>query len=181
MTGTGSGQSYRERLTAAFPFREGIYCSFGELLKNEPKYDNCILKRCVPVFGQLPYYRYLDPSGREHELNDSIYAVVNRGRLFLRFQGIFYKRFMSGAIMVFVGTNWVAPEQQRYDLFDGVISLVDFESGRSGKLSSSFLGELLQRDPELFNEFEANKPRKNNNALLQYVIRYNDRNPFYLP
>jgi len=59
-------------------FSSGIYTSFDEIIRNSPKYQNCKLSRVVPVFGYLPYYQYNDSTGKPHDLNDSIFAVVDK-------------------------------------------------------------------------------------------------------
>jgi hypothetical protein len=163
-----------------FHFNEGIYTSFSELVNNSPKYLNCKLEICIPLFGRLPYYNYNDPSGNQYYLENPIFATVNNSTLFLYYKNYFYKSYCRGPITLFVCTNWKTSSQINYELFHENICILDFENGEIGKLEVKFIDSIIRRDPELYKEFHANKVKKDKNNLIRFILKYNDRNPFHL-
>ena len=56
------------QISNAFIFHEGIYTSFGELLRNAPRYLNCDLDIVKPPVGYPKYY-YYDSVHVQHTYN----------------------------------------------------------------------------------------------------------------
>jgi hypothetical protein len=164
----------------SFHFNEGIYTSFSELVNNSPKYLNCKLEICIPVFGQLPYYNYNDSSGKQNSLDDPIFAAVNNDALFLYYRNSFYISYCRGLVTLFVCTSWKTSSQINYELYHEKTCILDFETGEVGKLGVEFIDPIIRRDPELYNEFHADHVKKDRNNLIRFIIKYNSRNPFHL-
>ena len=160
-------------------FHEGIYTSFDELRKNAPKYSNCRLEIVRPFFGKLSYYIYYDSLEKEHDFDDSIFATVFKNILFLYHKRFFYKRYYSGAITIFLKTGWITASQLHYKIIEEYCRILDLETGKTGPLKFSVIDAIIRRDPELYKEFQASEDNTEREYLIKYILKYNERNPFY--
>ena len=173
------GQHHKEAITNLFVFNKGIYTSFTELLTNSPKYLNCQFEIVRPLAGYPSYY-YYDSLNKQHVFEDSLFAIVQEGTLFLYFKEVFYKRSLAGAITILMRTNWHSAFQRHYDIFEDNICILDFETGKVGLLKFKLIDLIIQRDPLLHKDFLSMENKGDKNNLLRYIIKYNERNPFYL-
>jgi len=64
---------------------------------------------------------------------------------------------------------------------EGKMYLLDFEKNEMKAFDSDALAELLQRDPELYGEFAGLRSRERKKRMLEYIQKYNNRHPLYLP
>ena len=61
------------------------------------------------------------------------------------------------------------------------VLLLDFEDNLMTAFSPELMLEKLEKDSVLLREYESLGKHKQKRRMLEYVQRYNERHPFYLP
>jgi hypothetical protein len=61
------------------------------------------------------------------------------------------------------------------------VLLLDFEENLMTTFSTEVLLDKLEKDSVLYLEYESLGKNKRKKRMLEYVKRYNQRHPFYLP
>lgn len=171
------------KVTNNFRFNNGIYTCFGELINNSPRYLKCKLDIERPPVG-LPNYYYYDSLQKKHTFYDSCFAVVFDGILFIRNAEMFIKGYYLGSITMLKITRtdktyWDKIFLDQFFYVDKIL-ILDLETGKIVSLFDSFLTEIFQRDPILYEEFMNDKKKNRKNNLISWIIKYNNRNPLYL-
>jgi hypothetical protein len=166
-------------VTNNYTFAKGIYTSIGELVTNAPRYLNCELDIVNPPVG-LPKYYYYDSLRVRHIYHDSCFAVVSGGVLFVRHMNTFLKSYYLGAITILFGTNWHSVFQADYSIHDEAIFILDFGSGNVFPFATAPVLGLLKRDPVLYEELIAARADKAERSIVEFILKYNNRNPVYL-
>lgn len=158
--------------------KNGIYSTYQEVLKNNPKYPDCVL-RVQHARLDTVFYNYVDKNSRVHDYEDAVFAIVNNNILYIRNHGGFYKVIIRGPISIINREVYLT-------YFNGItdaenqIFIVDFETGEILKFKTYILEEILKRDRELFTEFSKLSNSKKKNSLYSYILRYNERNPILI-
>lgn len=173
-------QESGELLTNTFTFRDGIYSTAGELRMNAPRYPDCRLDIAKSVPG-YPMIRYYDPENAVHVYDDSCFAVVNSGILYVWNIQSFYKAYQLGAITLLRQTNWHSAFQTDSQTAMDAGCLLDFNAGKVMPLNFGKLSPILERDPGIAGEISGTKKSENKDRMFYYIAKYNKNHPVYVP
>ena len=166
-------QSTEDIFNNKFILRNGIYASYKEILENSPKYPDCSLKVDYTFFDTT-YYNYIDEHSNIREYNDTLFAVVNNGILYIRHNARLIVVFIKGAISIFnTGSNPIA-------LSDDNFFIVDLMNGSIKRLNIKNLEEIIMRDNGLYDEYSRLTKSEKRKLLYPYILRYNERNPIVI-
>ncbi len=189
--------------TTDFKFNEGIYVTFDQVKNNKPIVKQRIITKVLGT--DLEYFtkvltaeilQYFDDFGIQQTIKTTdIWGYCRKGMVFINWQGEFNRIPVIGDITFFAaiisvsGTRFPDP----FDAYPAIGSpdngqqeeirkfLMDFETGMVLDFSVENVTKMLQKDNELFEEFNALKKRKKRNMLFVYVRRYNERHPISFP
>lgn len=144
-------------------FREDIQVSQRRFLVQRNDSQKIINRRDVwGICVSGDSYMYVDRDTRENFKRIDVNGTIS----YLTFQAVYEDPF-----------DWspdiITPESGfRNELVDLV---VDFEHKKILRNTRNELEKIIQRDPDLYQEYELEK--KKTKAIYQYVIRYNERHP----
>ena len=136
---------------------------------------------------------------------NNIWGYGRNGSLYINVGSAFHRISFVGNISHFVASvttynpnyydpyyyNPYSPYYNSYNRYDMNRSsytttdlrqyLLDFETGEVMEYTTESVGILLMKDPELADEFQALRNRKQKQMKFVYIRRYNERHPLYLP
>lgn len=174
-----------------FIFKNGIYATFDEVRTNSPKYPNLMfeLREDRLTKSKIIY--------AEKAINsDSIFAIVQNGKLSIRFDNDYRKLILVGSLCTFfIETYKLSPpsfDQTTYiPGIDGGIFIggkrspdldvycLDLKTGYIDRLECDYMDEILKRDNFLYVDYSLASKKERKKTLYSYVLKYNSRNPTY--
>jgi hypothetical protein len=162
-----------------FKFKEGIYTSYTEVLKNSPKFQVSLLDvKVEPFFGNVSIY-YYDKLGKQKKFTDSLFAIVHEGKFGIIYRKQFNKLILTGPISTFIIRTYyndVAGNPHNIDR----LFYVDLMTGNIEELYQRSISDVIKRDMSLFHEFEEMSTSKRAKTLYKFILKYNLRNPIYI-
>lgn len=189
--------------TPEFKFKEGIYIAFDQVKNNKPVIRQRIITKVegtdIDYFSKVltaETMQYFDDFGIQQTIKtNEVWGYCRKGMVFINWQGEFNRVPVIGNIAYFAAVVSVSATRfpDPYDNFyPGMGSpdtpqeemrqyLIDFETGLVLDYSIDNVLVLLQKDPELHDEFKALKKRKKKNMTFVYVRRYNEKHPISFP
>lgn len=180
-----------------FEFRDGLYQSFDEFKFNSPSIKNYQIVTQNDAY--LDAFRdkvsvkridYFNPNGQRSSLKrNEVWGCCVDGIPYILINGSFQKILKIGALTYLV--TLLDPEYRSASpsggtgYVKGVTSarcLLDFESGEILAYNyKDFLG-VLARDTVLYQEYNSiSGKKKRKYQMLNYIDKYNQRNPIYFP
>jgi hypothetical protein len=173
------GQSDSTLFDNTFKFKDGVYRTYKELLKNEPKYLNYrIDAKADGLFGKITFVIY-DQMLNMQPFEDSVFAYVNNGTLAIFYMNHFYKLILKGTISTFY-IETINVYSSGYTTKDDKLFFVDLMTGTIDKLNPSNINEFIKRDNELYSTYSTASESKIRKTLYSFILKYNQRNPLYI-
>jgi len=163
-------------------------------------FDELIIKKQIILYD--------DAGVRASVKTKDVWGYVLHGRLHIMVGGRFQRIILQGSISHFMASantnekKYYADEDSsaRYtttqDLYrnfsreryyyqtltsEGELCLFDFESNTLAQYDPAALEKLLERDSLLYLEYKSLRRREKKNRMGEYIRRYNQSNPIYLP
>lgn len=134
-----------------------------------------------------------------------IWGYARNGRLYIMLGGKFQRIILEGSISHFIASETTSTkiridedDAKNYtttqDLYrnkgrsthsyvsaEGKVSLFDMESNTLTGYNPGALAKLLERDSVLYTEYASLRTREKKQRMVEFIRRYNARNPLYFP
>ena len=183
-------------------FREGVYINLGMLKRNDPIPSRWIETEIEA--GDRDFYRkitrdkeivFFDHNGvRNIIATDSIWGYAHKGDLHVNIYGDFHKIDFVGRISHFIARKATYVEYEVRGFHPRTISfltmeaiskntayLVDLVRDKIRVFDADNLEQVLEEDPELWNEFSHLRKRKKEKLKYVFLQRYNAKYPLEIP
>jgi hypothetical protein len=195
--------------TPDYKYTDGIFLSFDQVKKNQPvSIDKIITKE---DYNDATFFKNLvkeeviavfDNNGMRKEIKPGdVWGYAKMGVLYINYNDEFNRIPVVGSIAHFVSNytieNSRAPDyaynpyyyndpyrhlnNRTYATKEMRQYLIDWESGDVYYYEWKSLKVLLMRDPELYEEYNNLKKRKQKKLVFFYLRRFNERNPLMVP
>lgn len=162
-------------------------------------FDELIIKREIILYD--------DAGVRVSVKTKNVWGYALHGRLHIMIGGKFQRIILQGNISHFAASETTI-EKQYYDDEDtstytttqdlyrnfyrekyyyrpltseGEICLFDFETNTLAQYDPAALGKLLERDSLLYSEYNSLRRREKKDRMGEFIRRYNQSHPLYLP
>lgn len=196
----GFSQIEKKEYKFGFDFVDGIYLSYNEFKSNNPG----IRQLRVKVKNDFLYSDFTDEK-RIDEIQgrnsggswitfkeDDIWGICSNDQIYIFVDKAFHKITKIGALLyvtiVFddadmnvsfaAGDSYITPGNKNTI----ASNIIDFETGVYYLYNLKNFTQLLKKDIELFEEFDAISGKKQKKyRMLMYLEKFNDRNPIYFP
>jgi hypothetical protein len=162
-----------------FKFRDGVYTSCLELIKNSPRYFDRNFKIVANSKNGLGSIYCYDKVGNLIQITDSIFAAVSKSKLYVRFGNRFYNLILVGSISTFV-IETVHNYSAGNSSTDNDLFFVDLNTGRIDRLNNINMDYIFKRDSLLYKDFLSISPSKRKKTLYSFILKYNQRHPIYI-
>jgi hypothetical protein len=164
-------------LSESFKFNDGIYMTIDMVRNNSPIPPNWIdadLNASNPIFyeeitktDQIDFY---DENGvRRFIRTNEVWGYCRKGVLYVHIGVKFYEIKYLGGVSFFTTL-----------LVNGKEYLIDLMENHYWEFGVGGLEYLLERDPQLLDEFNDLKKRKKKQMRYVFLIRYNEKHPFMI-
>lgn len=194
--------------TPEYRFKDGLFLNFDQVKNNMPILKSRIITTVdfndpdffnkILVNEEISYY---DELGMKQNVKiKSLWGYAKNGNLFIRMYDNFNRITYVGNICHFIATIYVT-YQSYYDPYyynpyyyyrygDRPMNysrseirqfIIDFENGKIMDYDESNIAIILMRDPELHDEYEGLKKRKQKQLKFYYIRKFNERNQLMLP
>jgi hypothetical protein len=187
-----------------FKFNDGIYTTIDMVRNNSPIPPNWIdadLNASNPIFyeeitktDQIDFY---DENGvRRFIRTNEVWGYCRKGVLYVHIGVKFYEIKYLGGVSFFKASektyNPPVPKKKTYInspdyeysnttlLVNGKEYLIDLMENHYWEFGVGGLEYLLERDPQLLDEFNDLKKRKKKQMRYVFLIRYNEKHPFMI-
>jgi hypothetical protein len=188
------GAQKEERYTADFRFARGVYLTIDDWKANRPLRPEDIIFDAA--YDSPRYFQYLlgAKQFRYHRDNEIVY--VNTEDIFgysngeevfhrkqYRFETIGKISLLQEVDVVDRFTSFLTPgEQYQATRAEGTgkLFVLDYETGDFFRFKPKAVEKLLQRDPELFQQYRKAKGKKRDKTQ-NFIKEYNFRHPVYFP
>lgn len=183
-----------ERYTQDFRFARGLYLTIEDWKANKPLRPEDIIFDAD--YTSPRYFQYLLGAkqfryNRNNEIvyvnTDDIFGYANGQEVFYskqyRFEIIGKICLLQQIDMVDRYTSFLNPgEQYQATRTEGTgkLFVLDYETGDFTRFKPKAVEKLLQRDPELFQEYKKAKGKKKDKAQ-DFIKEYNFRHPIFFP
>jgi hypothetical protein len=144
---------------------DGIYISYEEILNDSPKYPNYNLGAQENSFDTI---------------EETLFAYVHNGALYILYKNNFFKIIIRGTISVFYNEMKYSYYPYGFTYSEDKIFFVDFMNGNIKTLNLKNIEGIIMRDKVLYDEFLKLSNSKKRKSLLPYILKYNNRNPVYI-
>lgn len=150
---------------------------------------------------------YDDYSIKRYIYTKNIWGYAESGRLYIMVGGQFQRITIQGSISLFTAsaTTYAKKDYQPRDTTKNATTtedlyrshnrkyyyanvtgereeyLFDFESNTLSAYNVEIMEKLLVRDSKLFTEYISLKKREKKNRMIEFIRRYNQNHPLYLP
>jgi hypothetical protein len=188
--------------STSLEFRDGVFINMGMLKKNRPIPSKWIETDIET--GDRDFYRkitrdeeivFFDDNGiRTRVATDSIWGYCKQGELHINIYGDFHRIDQIGRFSHFIARKATYVEYEVRGSHPRSISFLTFEaiSNNSAYLVDMVndkvlvfdvdrLEEVLESDPELWNEFTNLKKRKKEKMKYVFLQRFNRKYPLKIP
>jgi hypothetical protein len=195
------------KYTPSYKFNDGVFLNFRQVLGNSPIKKERIISSADPygfnffeeILKQEVISFYDDLGIRKTVNKKNVWGYANNGVLFIQWNNEFNRIPVVGSLSHFVAnkvtyqTNYYDPYYYNYynryshntirqsPTVELQQYLIDFESGEVYEFNVKSLLITLMGDPELYDEFNSLRSKKQKKLLFLYLRKYNERNPLYLP
>ena len=192
-----------KKYTPGFRFNEGIYLNHDQLLQNEPIPKNRIISNFNPAdfdfFDKLLSEKnimYYDQFGLKKEVAvKDLWGFCRRGSIYVNWGNDFCRIPVVGSVCHFVATITVY-DNQGYNYMYGnsyyyapsvnshtevLQFIMDYETGRIMNYTEENVKVILMKDPELYDEYNSLKAKKQKDLKFLYLRKFNEKYPLYVP
>lgn len=190
--------------TSEYKFIDGIFLNFQQVKNNSPiEKQQIIFDKKVDEFNFFErvlgedVIKYQASSIEEEVMTRNIWGYADKGVLYIRWSGEFYRIFYIGTICHFIAyenvyrNNYNDPFMYSDPFYSPMRApiqskemrqfFLDFETGQILDYSvNDFLG-ILMRDKELYDEYAQLKKRKKRQMMFFYLRKYNEKHPLFMP
>jgi hypothetical protein len=185
--------------------KDGIFLSFEDFRHNRPvpieriiskekMGDEDYLKKTIKANEKIHFFDGLGLEQSVHRL--AIWGFSQNNKLYLRHNGIFnpvpklscLSHFVSFVVVTSTGFS---PYGAYYDDYYPSVNarersemrhyIIDLRTGKINDFTRENLSESIKDDKELHKAYERLGKRKKRKQKFEYLQRYNERNPLYLP
>jgi len=167
----------------------GVYMSAEDLKDGIPSYVKSQLykSRYVENFSVIKWSRtsrllIMTNSDKKVSIKDSVFCVVDNGKVRLFKNGKFHDVLVFGRICYFkeyfprIKSNLTPVVTDTYGRADYI--LMELKTGNVLKYSLNSIEYLIKDDKELYKEFKSIKKNKQRKSMIYlYIEKYNSRNP----
>lgn len=191
------------KYSSNFRFNEGLYITHSQLVQNNPIPKNRIIskynKTDFDFFDKLlkePTLSYFDEFGLRKEIEkDKLWGFCRRGAIYINWGDGFNRIPVVGSVCHFIAS--VTTYEDRYynpsygysyysmpntqtktEIYQFIL---DFKTGRVLEYTASNLKVILMADPELYDEFNSLKKKKQKQMKFLYLRKFNEKFPLYVP
>ena len=198
------------KYTPDFRFRDGIFVNFGQVKNNKPIPAARIISNDAPgdfaFFKNLieeKTIRYFDAFGSQAEVETKrIWGFSQDGKLFINHNGEFNRIPIMGQVCHFIADVTIYQTYNdpfyydRYDYYYNPYSrpynrtskskemrqyIMRFDTGEILPYDRESVLLVLMEDPELYEEYNSLKKRKQRDLMFFFIRRFNEKHPIYLP
>ena len=147
---------------------------------------------------------YNDRGVREYIRPGQLWGYAHRGELYIRIANSFQRLILEGKLSRFIASATTYEMTEPYPLDSSingyaypymhrwrprytnptrnrVVYLLDLETNTLNNYTPDDLEKIFIRDPELLLEYSSLKRSQRKKRQLEFVQRYNNRHPLYLP
>ncbi len=196
------------KYTPNFKLKQGIYIRFEQVKTNNPiPLERIVATVDTKDFGffnqifEKDIVEFYDDFGSLQKYKKSdIWGFCRKGNIFIQYNNDFFRIPIVGKICHFVAdkTVYQTPNYSPYHYYNSyhysynpyptttsskVLQqyILDFDSGKVYDFSLKSMKILMMNDPELYDEFNDLKKRKQKKKIYFYLRKYNEKNPLYFP
>ena len=172
-------------------FEPGIYTNLNQLFINTPKYyDYKIISESKNIVADKLFF--FDNQGNQIEFNDTVFAYIEENGFYNYYKGDLHLLSSKGSISIFFIGHTLAYGRNVSIVFEANAPIVteavamyyfDIKSGVINWIQPNhpeLLEPLFVRDKELYDEFSNLSKSKKKKRYYSYILKYNERNPFYV-
>lgn len=186
-----------------FNFREGIYLSFEQFKNNNPISKNSIISKLdksdtefLPTILDEKTFSYKDAADSVRTAStENVWGFSRNGVIFIRVENDYNRIAVLGSISHFVATitiynsgmnspfmnPYYGPGSMPTTTQEMRQMILDCKTGRTNDFTQENMENILQRDPRLFDEFNALKKSQKKDLLFLYLRKYNEKHPLFFP
>lgn len=191
------------KYSSGFRFNEGLYVRHSQLLHNDPVPKTRIIskynKSDFDFFDKLlddNVIVYYDEYGlrKEVEVND-LWGFCRRGSIYINWGDDFNRIPVVGSLCHFIASvttyedRYYNPSygysyyntpttQSKTEIYQ---FMLDFKTGKVIEYSVNNIKVILMADPELFDEYNELKKKKQKQMKFLYLRKFNEKHPLYVP
>lgn len=201
----------RIKYTNDFRFTDGLYLNFNAVSNNDPIPAARIISKNDPgdfnFFRNLveeKSIKYFDGYGSQKEVTtELIWGFCQDGKLYINYNDEFNRIPIVGQICHFISDVTVIESYNdpyyydRYDYYSNPYYyrgnnrttrsremrqyILRFDTGDVLSYDRESILAVLMEDPELYEEFNGLRKRKQNDLMFFFLRRFNEKHPLYLP
>lgn len=177
-----------------YEFNEGIYLTIEQFKSNSPVQRQSIVtsipRNELDFFYQITEQKkvvYIDSAGKEQHVETStIWGYCQNRAVYINLNKEFNKLNVIGMLCHFTATVRINAAYHDPMHFNNTVDelrqfVLDMKTNKIYEFGPLNMEQLLQNDPELYNQFKSLKRRDKANSIFVYLRKFNDRHPFYLP
>ncbi len=168
--------------TVGFEFNPGVYTSFYEFKTNNPSITEGLQMRGEELLiynDSLQEYQQINP--------EAVWGYSTGGGVYIAAEGDFSRLTMIGSYSQF--SAYIITRTFVYDPYGFQIPretrtlvqlLLNFDNGKVFEFNSKNVELVIQKDPQLWNEYKKFRARKQEKQFI-FLRKYNERYPIYFP
>lgn len=194
-----------------FRFRDGLFLNFGQVKANNPISPTRIVSHNEPgdfnFFKNLVEEKtisYFDEFGSQQTVkSDNIWGFSQDGKLYINHNNEFNRIPIVGQVCHFIADVTVIDhysDPYYYDRYDYYYNpyytrpysrtsrskemrqyLLVFETGEIMPYDRESILVILMKDPELYEEYNGLRKRKQKDLMFFFLRRFNEKHPLFLP
>lgn len=199
------------KYTPEYRFKDGLYLNFGQVKNNKPIPAPRVISKDEPgdfnFFRNLveaDEISYFDEFGSKVELKtEQIWGFCQDGKLYINHNNEFNRIPIVGQVCHFIADVTVYESYNdpyfydRYDYYNNPYRsrpynrtarsremrqyLLRFESGEILAYDRESIMVILMDDPELYEEYNNLRKRKQRDLMFFFLRRFNEKYPVYFP
>lgn len=187
----------------SFYFKEGLYQDFNSFRNNSPLPFESLV---YPLYSDPNFFKILDTTeniiyndryGLSVELSsEDLWGYSRNGKPYIYWSGKYNLIPYVGSISHFITTVIVHYSSYRDPFYDPYYYnpsariyeseeirqfIIDMKTGIILEYNQKNVESILQREPEIYEEFSALSRRKKNKELFYYVRLYNEKQALMVP
>lgn len=188
--------------TKDFRLYEGLYLGYQDFRYNWPipkeKIITKINKDQLDFYSKLIEEEFIEYTERDGSItkiqSERVWGYCQNNIIFINQEKNFFRIPVFGAISNFIGTVEVTNYSPGYDPFMNVPMnststktreirqyLFDFYSGEITPFNIEKMDEYLQRDPDIYKEYNTLNKKKKKEFATKYIRMYNEKHLVYFP
>jgi len=201
----------RVKYSPEFRFTDGLYLNFSQVKNNNPIHPTRIISRNDPgdfnFFRDLVEEKtisYFDGFGSQKEVKtEKIWGFCQEGKLYINYNDEFNRIPIVGQACHFIADVTVIDNYNDpyfYDRYDYYYNsyyhrpynrttrsremrqyIMRFETGEILPYDRESILIVLMEDPELYEEYNSLRKRKQRDLMFFFLRRFNEKHPLYIP